>query len=92
MRFRASWPLVALASACLAISAGSFAAALFSDPIPRGSTTYAPGVHTFWQTEIFGRATSLSWAEDRSFLLVAIVLAGASLVLYAIAARSRPAV
>jgi hypothetical protein len=58
----------------------------------RGSTIYAPGVHTFWQTEIFGRATSLSWGEDRRFLLVAIALAASSLVLYVSAARSRPAV
>jgi hypothetical protein len=64
------WSLIAVASACLALASACFAAAVFSDPLPRGSTTYAP----YGYTEVFGRATSLDWSSDKGLLVATIAL------------------
>ena len=69
---------MALASAC-------FAAAVFSDPIPRGWTGYAP----YGFTEVFGRVTSLSWSSDKGLLIAAILFAFGGGVGYVAAFRSR---
>jgi len=71
---------MALASAC-------FAAAVFSDPIPRGSTGYAP----YEVTEVFGRVTSLSWSSDKGLLIAAILFAFGGSAAYVAAFRSREA-
>jgi hypothetical protein len=79
------WPLIALAALLEAAAAACFAAAAFSNPIPRGLTTYEPTS----TTEVFGRTTSLSWSTDRGILIASIGLAVAGLVTYALAARAR---
>jgi hypothetical protein len=79
------WPLIALASLLEAAAAACLAAAAFSNPIPRGSTTYGPTS----TTEVFGRPASLSWSIDRGMLIASIGLAVAGLLTYALAARVR---
>ena len=80
------WPLIAAASVSLALASACFAAAAFSDPLPRGWTGYAP----YGYTEVFGRATSLDWSSDKGLLVAAAVLAAAAFAGYLLAFRSRP--
>jgi hypothetical protein len=79
------WPLIAVASLLEAAAAACFTTAAFSNPTPRGSTTYRPTS----VTEVFDRSTSLSWSTDRGMLLAMILLAVGGLVTYALAARLR---
>jgi hypothetical protein len=74
------WPLIAAASILEAVAAASFAAAVFSDPVPRRMVEYGES-----QTEIFGRATSLDWSSDRGLLIFAITCFALGLVAYAVA-------
>jgi hypothetical protein len=80
------WSLIAVASACLALATACFAAAVFSNPLPRGSTTYAP----YGYTEVFGRATSLDWSSDKGLLVATIALGAGAFVTYLLAFRGRP--
>lgn len=66
---RLFWPLVVGAIVLVAAAAVSFAAAVFSDPVPRRVYDYSGS-----EGEIFGRATSLGWSSDRGFLIVAMAL------------------
>jgi hypothetical protein len=81
---RLFWPLIVVASSLEAVAAASFAAAVFSGPVPRGVVDYNGS-----QTEIFGRATSLDWSSDRAFLISAITCFALGIAAYAVAARSR---
>jgi hypothetical protein len=78
------WPLIVAGSILEAVAAASFAAALFSDPVPRRVVEYHGS-----QTEIFGRVTSLDWSSDRGLLISAITCFALGIVAYAVAARSR---
>jgi len=105
VRHRVFWPLIALASLCLVLAGASFAAALFSDPVPqlpRRIATYAPRdtgklgvsepeIRSYYSTstEAFGRATSLSWFSDRGFLIATILFGTVGLAMYGLAARVR---
>jgi hypothetical protein len=81
------WPLISLGSVLFALASGCLATAVFSDPLPPGSVEYEP----YGYTEMFGRATSLSWSTDRGFLLAAIGFAIAACLVYAAARQSRGA-
>jgi hypothetical protein len=89
VRRRLFWPFIALGSLLLALAAASFTVAVFSDPIPRGSVTYSSSAHYYWETEAFGRMTSLSWSSDRGFLIAAAIFVAAGLGTYIVAAKSR---
>jgi hypothetical protein len=78
------WPLLVAASILEAVAAASFAAAVFSDPVPRRVFDYNGS-----QTEVFGRATSLDWSSDRGLLITAIVCFTLGILGYVIAARRR---
>jgi hypothetical protein len=82
---RLFWPLVGAASVQVALAGACFAVAVFSDPIPRGSATYAP---THW-VEVFDRRVSLTWAADRGMIVSALVLAFTGIATFAFAARRR---
>jgi hypothetical protein len=82
---RLFWPFVGAASVQVALAAACFAVAVFSDPIPRGSTTYAP---THW-VEVSDRRVSLSWSADRGLIVTALVLTLTGLATFAFAARRR---
>jgi len=103
MRRRYFWPLVAVASLCLALGGASFTAALFSNPIPRGFADYAPQAPTetdklgvsepeirySTSTEAFGRVISLSWASDKGFLIATILFGAVSVATYGFAVSVR---
>jgi hypothetical protein len=102
MRRRLFWPLVAVASLCLALGGASFAAALFSDPIPKGLAFYAPAatgteklgvsepeIRYSTSTEAFGRVISLSWSSDKGFLIATILFSAVSVATYGFALRVR---
>jgi hypothetical protein len=103
MRRRLFWPLVAVASLCLALGGAAFAAALFSDPIPRVFANYAPRTSTDMDklgvsepeiryarsTEAFGRAISLSWSSDKGFLIATILFGAVGVATYSFASRVR---
>jgi hypothetical protein len=102
VRHRVFWPLIAMASLCLVLAGASFAAALFSDPVPQlprrvsdyASTTDKLGVSEPESqfdtgTEAFGRETSLSWSADRSFLIATILFGAVGLAVYRLAAGVR---
>jgi hypothetical protein len=101
MRRRLFWPLIAIASLCLALGGASFAAALFSTPLPRAFANYAPTVtnkvgvsvqeiHYYYTgTEAFGRPISLSWSSDKGFLIAAILFGALSVATYSFASRVR---
>jgi hypothetical protein len=96
VRPRLFWPLLALGSLCLALAGGSFATALFSEPVaslPRRISDYdiRPGVQigVYWETDIFGRVTSLDWSSDRGFLIAAILLGVVGFAALGAAARAR---
>ena len=103
MQRRFFWPLIALGSVCLALASASYATAVFSDPIPREWTAYAPldagddnlGVsepeirHVYWGAEAFDRFTSLSWSLDRGFLVATILFGAAALASFVVASRLR---
>jgi hypothetical protein len=101
---RLFWPLIALASVSLALAGGSFATALYSDPLPRGFASYAPAdpsatdklgrsepeiIHVFWGREAFGRATSLDWSSDREFLVATILFGAFGIATFLVVARLR---
>jgi hypothetical protein len=100
---RLFWPLVGVASLCLLLGGASFAAALFSDPIPRRFAIYAPKAPTgtdklgvsepeirySTDTEAFGRAISLSWSSDKGFLIAAILFGAIGVATYGLASRVR---
>jgi hypothetical protein len=81
---RLFWLLIVVASILEAVAAASFAAAVFSDPVPRRVVDYNGS-----QTEIFGRVTSLDWSSDRGLLIAAITCFALGIAAYAVAARSR---
>jgi hypothetical protein len=81
------WTLVVGAIALEAAAAVSFAAAVFSDPLPRRVYDYSGS-----QGEIFGRATSLGWSSDRGFLIAAIALFVLGVVALVAAARQHQGV
>jgi hypothetical protein len=103
MRRRLFWPLVAVASLCLMLGGASFAAAVFSDPVPRGFADYAPQASTgadklgvsepeigySTSTEAFDRVISLSWSSDKGFLIATILLGAVSVATYSFASRVR---
>ncbi len=103
MRRRLFWPLVAVASLSLALGGASFAAALFSDPLPRGFADYAPQAPTetdklgvsepeirySTSTEAFSRTISLSWSSDKGFLIATILFGAVSGATYGLAVRVR---
>jgi len=88
---------------CLVFAGASFAAALFSDPVPqlpRGFATYVPTntgklgvsepeIRYSSDVEVFGRATSLSWSSDHGFLIAAAVFVAVGLATYGVATRAR---
>jgi hypothetical protein len=78
------WTLVVGAIALEAAAAVSFAAAVFSDPLPRRVYDYSGS-----QGEIFGRATSLGWSSDRGFLIAAIALFVLGVVALVVAVRQQ---
>ena len=78
------WPLIAAASILEAVAAASLAAAVFSDPVPRGTFDY-----TGSETEIFGRVTSLDWSSDRGLLIVTIICFVLGIGTFVVAARAR---
>src|SRR5436190_22412535 len=87
------WPLVGLATLCLALTGASFATALFSNPpaqLPRRVSDYAPTnsdklgvsepeIRYNNGAQFLGRTTSLSWSSDRGFLIAAIVFGAGGL-------------
>jgi hypothetical protein len=94
-----------LASLFLVLAGASFAAALFSEPVPqlpRRVADYAPNTDSLGVsepeirfetgTEAFGRTTSLSWSSDRGFLIATILFALVGVALYGVAARARSSV
>jgi hypothetical protein len=88
------WPLIVVASSCLALGSACFAVAAFSDPtieLPRRVIDYdsSATLHYFGGVEVFGRAASVTWADDRGFLVAAMLFLVASLVTYVAAVRSR---
>jgi hypothetical protein len=85
MNRRLFWPLIALASLLEAIAAATFAASLFSDPIPRRATVYEADSGT----ELFDRVTSLDWSSDRELLIATILFAAFALAMYICASRLR---
>jgi hypothetical protein len=103
VRRRLFWPLVAVGSVCLVLAGASFAAALFSDPVPRlprGFATYAPTnagklgvsepeIRYSSSVDVLGRTTSLSWSSDRGFLIAAVVFAAVGLGTYGLGVRAR---
>jgi hypothetical protein len=96
VRRRIFWPLIALASLCLVLAGGSFAAALFSSPLPqlpRRIATYAPTDTSigYYVTgpEAFGRSVSLSWSSDRGFLIAAIIFGTVGIATFGLVARAR---
>jgi hypothetical protein len=101
MRRRLFWPLVAVASICLFLGGASFAAALFSTPLPRAFADYAPTgtgklgvsepeIHYYYAgTEVFGRPISLSWSSDKGFLIATILFGAVSAATYGFASRVR---
>jgi hypothetical protein len=102
VRHRIFWPLIAVAAVCFVLAGASFAAALFSDPVPqlpRRVSDYAnstdklgvsePEIRFDTGTEAFGRETSLSWSSDRSFLIAAILLGAVGVAAYGLAAGTR---
>lgn len=93
MRRRLFWPLVALGSLFLVLAGGTFAAALFSvplPPLPLHAADYGAGVSYYWKTtEVFGRPVSLSWASDKGFLIATILLGAVGLTTFGFAARVR---
>jgi hypothetical protein len=102
VRHRIFWPLIAVASLFFVLAGASFAAALFSDPVPqlpRRVADYAnrtdrlgvsePEIRFDTGTEAFGRETSLAWSSDRGFLLATILFGAVGLATYGFAARTR---
>ena len=78
------WPLIVSAAIAEAVAAASFAATVFSDPVPRRIYDYS-GL----QTAIFGRVTSLSWSTDRGFLIATITFLALGVLALAVATRAR---
>ena len=101
MRRPLFWPLIAVASLCLALGGASFAAALFSTPLPRAFANYAPTVtgklgvsepeiHYYYAgTEAFGRPISLSWSSDKGFLITTILFGAIGVATFGLASRGR---
>ncbi len=101
MRRRLFWPLVAVASLCLVLGGASFAAALFSAPLPRAFADYAPTktdrlgvsepeIHYYYAgAEVFGRPISLSWSSDKGFLIATILFGAIGIATYGVASRVR---
>jgi hypothetical protein len=103
MRRRLFWPLIAVASLCLVLGGASFAAALFSDPVPRRVADYAPQASTgtdklgvsepeirySTSTEAFDRVISLSWSSDKGFLIATILFGVIGVATYGLASRVR---
>jgi hypothetical protein len=79
------WPLISVGAVLEAVAAGLVATAIFSDPIPRGWTNYAP----ITETDVFSRVTSLSWSADRGLLVAAIVMGALGVLAYAASTRAR---
>jgi hypothetical protein len=101
MRRRFFWPLIAVASLCLALGGASFAAALFSTTRPRAFANYAPTVtnklgvsepeihYYYTDTEVFGRPVSLSSSSDKGLLIATILFGTFSVATYSFASRVR---
>jgi hypothetical protein len=104
MRRRLFWPLMAVASVSLFLGGASFAAALFSTPLPTAFADYAPQASTetgklgvsepeihyyYTSTEAFGRPISPSWSSDNGFLIATILFGAVSVATYGLASRVR---
>jgi hypothetical protein len=85
------------ASLSFALASASFATALFSDP-PRGFTLQLPRessddgsvqIGVYWERDILGRVTSLSWSSDKYFLIATFLFGLAGLGASALAVRRR---